>query len=207
MAAGLLLSAALPAIGQNTATGSSSSKSKQAEQHMKSNAPAPAPTDEGLIRNPEFGFTYHLRYGWVDRTKEMQPDNTDPSKSKLLLAAFERPPEVTGDTVNSAVIITVESAASYPGLKTAADYMGPLTELTTSKGFKVTQEPYDFSGGAQQLVRSDFTKDLGKLIMYQSSLVILHKGSLVLFTFIGGSEDEVDELIEKLAFAPSSKRR
>jgi len=185
----------------------SSSKAKQkTEQHVKTNSLAPE-TDEGFYRNPEFGFTYHVRYGWVDRTKEMQPDATDPSKSKLLLAAFERPPEVLGDTVNSAVIITVESAASYPGLKTAADYTGPLTELTTSKGFKVTQEPYDFSGGAQQLVRSDFTKDLGKLIMYQSSLVLLHKGSLVLFTFIGGSEDEVEELIEKLAFLPSSKHR
>lgn len=201
----LILGVLVPA--QNTPAGSSSSKAKHnTEEHVKA-PPAPSEGEQDIYRNADFGFTYHVRYGWVDRTKEMQPDAADPSKSKLLLAAFERPPEVTGDTVNSAVIITVESAASYPGVKTAADYMGPLTELTTGKGFKVTQEPYDFSGGAQQLVRSDFSKDLGKLIMYQSSLVLLRKGSLVLFTFIGGSEDEVDELIEKLAFASSSKRR
>src|SRR5579862_5380228 len=193
------------ALTQESPTGSSSSKSKQkTEQRVKPSAPAP--TDEGLYRNPEFGFTYHVRYGWVDRTEAMQPEENDPSKSRLLLAAFEHPPEVTGEGVNSAVIITVESAATYPGLKIAADYMGPLTELTTAKGFKATQEPYEFPVGLQTLVRGDFSKGLGSLTMYQSSLVMLRKGSIVSFTFIGGSEDEVEELIEKLAFPSANKR-
>src|SRR5215470_5904586 len=154
-------------FAQDSATGSSSSKSKHTpEQHAK--PAAPAAKDEGLYRNPEFGFTYHGRYGWVDRTEAMQPPDNDPAKSRLLLAAFEHPPEVTGVGVNSAVVIAVESAASYPGLKTAADYMDPLTELTTAKGFKVPQEPYQFPIGAQTLVRGDFTKNLGQLTMFQS---------------------------------------
>jgi hypothetical protein len=195
------------ACAQESTSGASSSKSKHSpEQHAKSGAPVPPGTDEGLYRNPEFGFTYHVRYGWVDRTEAMQPEENDPSKSRLLLAAFEHPPEVVGEGVNSAVIITVESAASYPGLKTAADYMGPLTELTTAKGFKTAQEPYEFPSGPQTLVRADFTKDLGKVTMFQSSLVMLHKGSVVLFTFLGGSEDEVEELVEKLTFPAASKR-
>ena len=37
--------------------------------------------------------------------------------------------------------------------------------------------------------------------MRQTSLVMLEKGYAVSFTFIGGSEDEVNELIEKLSFA------
>jgi hypothetical protein len=196
------------AAAQDAPGGSSSSKSKQkTEQHVKASATTPSGTEQAPYRNTEFGFTYQVRYGWVDRTEAMQPEESDPAKSRLLLAAFERPPEATGDTVNSAVIITVESASAYPGLKTAADYMGPLTELTTSKGFKVAQEPYDFSGSSQQLLRSDFTRDLGKLTMYQSSLVLLRKGSIVLFTFIGGSGDEVEELIEKLAFPTGGKHR
>jgi len=32
-------------------------------------------------------------------------------------------------------------------LKTAADYFGPLTELTTSKGFTVVNQPYLFTVG------------------------------------------------------------
>jgi len=36
---------------------------------------------------------------------------------------------------------------------------------------------------------------------------MVHKGSVVSFTFIGGSEDEVEELIEKLAFSPGVKGR
>src|SRR5215469_15525563 len=197
----------LPCVpAQNVSTGtSSSSKSKQkTEQHAKS--ATPAASEEGVYRSAVFGFAYHVRYGWVDRTEAMQPEENDPSKSRLLLAAFEHPPEVTGEGVNSAVIVTVESAASYPGLKTAADYMGPLTELTTAKGFKTAQEPYEFLVGGQTLVRADFIKDLGKVTMCQSSLVKLHKASVVLFTFIGGSEDEVDELIEKLGFPGPSKR-
>ena len=194
----------VPAHAQDSASSSSKSKQKT-EQRVKPSAPAP--TDEGLYRNPEFGFTYQVRYGWVDRTEVMQPAANDPSQSRLLLAAFEHPPEVAAEGVNSAVVITVESAAAYPGLKTAADYMGPLTELTTSKGFKATQDPYEFPVGSQTLVRGDFTKNRGSLTMYQSSLVMLRKGSLVSFTFIGGSQDEVDELVEKLAFPASQKHR
>ena len=204
----LFLFLACLAPAQETSTGSSSSKSKQEiDQHVKSNTAVTAPTDEGLYRNAEFGFTYHVRYGWVDRTEAMQPEEKDPSKSRLLLAAFEHPPEVTGEGVNSAVIITVESAASYPGLKTAADYFGPLTELTTAKGFKPTQDPYEFPIGSQTLVRGDFTRNLRQITMIQSSLVMLHKGSIVSFTFIGGSEDEVNELIENLAFPATNRKR
>jgi hypothetical protein len=193
--------------GQATPPGSSSSKAKHNSEPNVKAPPAPAESDQDAYHNIDFGFTYHLPYGWVDRTKDMQPEASDPTKSQLLLAVFERPPEVTGDTVNSGVIITVEKAASYPGLKTALDYMGPLTELTTGKGFKVTQEPYEFPVGSKRLVRGDFAKDLGKLTMHQSSLVMLQKGSVVSFTFIGGSEDEVEELIEKLAFGPAVKGR
>ena len=196
------------AVAQTAPAGSSSSKSNQkVEQHVKRDQVKPTAPDEGLYRNAEFGFTYLVRYGWVDRTTAMQPEDADASKSRLVLAVFERPPEVTGDTVNSAVIVAVESAASYPGLKTAADYMGPLTELTTAKGFRVAQEPYEFSVGSKRLVRSDFVKDIGQLSMHQSSLVEMQKGKVLSFTFIGGSEDEVDELVEKLVFPRAVKSR
>lgn len=101
------------------------------------------------------------------------------------------------------MIIAAESAASYPGLKSAADYFGPLAELTTSKGFKVENEPYEFAVGTKQLVRGDFSKPTGTLTMRQSSLVMLEKGYVVSFTFIAGSEDEVSELIEKISFRPA----
>ena len=116
-----------PAFAQNQ--GSLSSRTKHPEQHATRDKPAPA-SAETLYRNPEFAFTYRIPYAWVDRTREMQ-DDSDPAKSRLLLAVFERPPEAIGDTVNSAVIIAAESAATYPGLKNAADDLGPLTELTT----------------------------------------------------------------------------
>jgi hypothetical protein len=183
---------------------------KQPTAPSKTSAHTRAATlDAGTISgesycNPSFGFTYKIPFGWVNRTKEMSEnsvaDSTTPEKSILLLAAFERPPEVSGDSVNSAVVVAAEPASSYAGLHNAEQYFGPLTELTKSKGFKVVNEPYDYRVGATQLVRGDFSKPLGKLTMLQSALVIMEKGYVVSFTFIGGSDDEVDELVESLSF-------
>jgi len=130
----------------------------------------------------------------------------------VLLAVFERPPEATGSTINSAIVIAAEKTSQYSELKTAADYFGPITELATAKGFTVVNEPYDFPVGTKQLVRGDFSKPRGSLTMVQSSLVMLEKGYVVSFTFIGGSEDEVNGLVENLSFgakkmpSPSPKR-
>ena len=161
-------------------------------------AAAPPPP---VSANARLGFSYKVPYGWVDRTAAMQAEDTP--KGQVLLAAFERPPEARSDSVNSAVIIAAESAASYPGLKTAADYFGPLSELTTSKGFTVVNPPYLFTTGSRQLLRADYDKPMGKLTMHQSSLAMLNRGYLVSFTFIAGSEDEVDRLIEALKLSPT----
>jgi hypothetical protein len=167
-------------------------------------APDPGAITNGIYRNPGFGFTYKLPFGWVDRSKQMSQDpSQDPTaakKSSLLLAEFERPPEASGDSVNSAVVFAAEAASSYPGLRNAENYFGPLTELTKSKGLKVANEPYDYPVGARQLVRGDFSKPLGNLTLRQSTLVMLQKGYVVSFTFIGGSEDEVGGLVEGLSF-------
>ena len=87
----------------------------------------------------------------------MQAGN-EAGKGEVLLAVFERPPEATGDTINSAVVIASESAASYPGLKKAEDYLGPLTELATAKGFTAEGEPYALDVESRQLLRADFVK-------------------------------------------------
>jgi hypothetical protein len=180
-----------------------------AKPYTKVSTPDPGSVSDGVYHNTFFGFSYKIPFGWVERTSEMQ-EGSEPGKSLLLLSIFERPPEATGETVNSAVVIAAESVASYPGLKKAADYFGPLSELTTSQGFKAVNQPYDFSVGAKPLARGDFSKDLGTLTMDQASLVMLEKGYVVSFTVIGGDEDEVDQLIDGLSFgsgAKASKRR
>lgn len=176
------------------------------------------PLADQVFKCAKFGFTYKVPFGWVDRTDQMQGESTDASeataakpvpnaKSETLLAVFERPPEAAGATINSAVVIAVESLASYPGLKTAADYFGPVTEIAEQQGFKTENPPYSFSQGSKELVRADFTKSRGKLEMRQSTLVMVDKGYVVSFTFIGGSEDDVDASIEGLSFgAPSPAR-
>jgi hypothetical protein len=179
-------------------------------QAQKKNPPAPTatqnaktstPTDDPqLFRNTTFGFRYQIPYGWVDRTKEIQEGNAA-GKAEVLLAAFERPPQATGDTINSAVVIASEAATSYPGLKQAEDYIGPLTELATAKGFKADGEAYALEVESRHLLRADFIKTVNeRLTMHQCTLVLLAKGQIVSFTFVTGSEEDLDDLMDGLHF-------
>lgn len=182
------------------------------------------PLTDQILSCPKFGFSYKVLFGWVDRTADMQQDESLPDQtasesskatspaadhpklassdsSKTLLAVFERPPAAPGDTIDSAVVIAAEPLANYHGIKTAADYFSPITELAEQRGFKVINEPHVFVLGAKRLVRGDYSKKRGKLTMWQSSLVMIEKGYIVSFTFIGGGEDEVNELISDLTFS------
>jgi len=196
----------------------------QTPNHSEKSASASCgPLADQVLRCPRFGFTYEVIFGWVDRTEEMQqdanaeptsgaPNSDDTSKqqeqqqpsssgSETLLAVFERPPAAPGETIDSAVVIAAEPLANYHEVKTAADYFGAITELAEQRGFKVENDPHPFSVGTKRVVRGDFSKERGKLTMYQSSLVVIEKRYIVSFTFIGGSEDEVDDLIGNLSFA------
>jgi len=161
----------------------------------------------GVYRNPLFGFTYKLPYGWVDRTDEMRQDDSgkpaDTSKGAVLLATFERPPQARGETINSSVVIAAESASAYPGIKSGAQYFGPLNEVITKQGLKAINEPYEFPVDGQPIVRCDYTGPLGSVTLHQSTLAMLLKGYVVSFTFVGGTEDEITELLESLRFGKS----
>ena len=220
----LAFAVAIPAqnFSQSKSANSGAAETKQAE---------PAET---IYRNSSIGFRYHIPFGWVDRTEEMQEDRTGDksesglpaspnqgesgrslkSHSQVLLAVFEHPPEATTKDINSAVVIASESTASYPGLNTAEDYVNQLTEIVTSKGFKLERAPYGVDEDSRHLVRADFTKTLAtqtgndSLVMRQSTLILLTKNQIVSFTFIAAQEGELDELTDGLEFnisAHSSK--
>ena len=204
----------LSALAAQQTPDSSSSKHANPEQHTKREA-QDSDLAEKVYRNATYGLSFKIPYAWVERTREMQADEEDAHKGdvalgKVLLAVFERPPEATGNSVNSAVVIAEEPASAYPGIKSAADYAGPISELATSQGFKPVEQPYDIAIGAKPLVRCDFSRDLGKLVMRQSTLILMQKQAIVSFTFIGGSADEVEQLIDGLSFGaarPSASKK
>ena len=179
--------------------------SSHAAPKAKSSLPDPGAISQGVYRNSAFEFSYKLPFGWVDRTAEMQDDSANAVKSRLLLAIFERPPEASGDTINSAVVIAAEPLPA--GMKTAADYFEALAGLTTAKGFQAAKEAQELSVGTTKLVRGDFSKPRGTLTMRQTSLVMVQRSYAISFTFIGGSEDEVNELIERLSFTSRKPNR
>jgi hypothetical protein len=126
-------------------------------------------------------------------------------EASVLLAAFSRPPEARGENVNGSIVIAAESVATYPGLTQAAQYFGPLTEVAKAQGFTVDEEPYEFALGNKNLVRGDFHKDVGTRVMRQSTLAFLAHGYALSITVIGGTEEEVEDLIDGLSFAAAAK--
>ncbi|MBV8053551.1 MAG: hypothetical protein JOZ80_20350 [Acidobacteriaceae bacterium] len=165
----------------------------------------PGETSNGFYRNRFFGFSYRIRYGWLDRTDEMRDVSTDPAKSTVLLSLFERPPLARGSDVNSAIVIAAESISSYPGLKNAAQYFGPISEATEAKGMKPVNDAYEFPVDGKPIYRRDFTKDISGVAMHQSTLAMLSRGYVLSFTFIGSSDEEVQQLIEFLRFGTPAK--
>jgi hypothetical protein len=210
---------------QQTSQGqSSSSNTSSSAPHVRKPASGADPhldagsVSNGVYRNQGFGFTCKIPVGWVLRTEEMDAqeggDATAPAgkpaadtgkAGRVLLATFSRPPLARGEDVNSSILIAAEKVAAYPGLKEAAQYLGPLTEIAKAQGFDVAGEPYEVEIGTKTLVRGDFQKDVGTRVMRQSTLVMLARGYAVSFTFIGGTEDEVEELVQGLSFAATGK--
>ncbi len=212
---------------QSSSSSSSSKHTKSSSARLVPDIDAGTVTD-GVYRNRALGLSCKVPAGWVLRTEEMnaeeepqldsgenphfsqkQGEAGHPKSSeqrsteggRVLLAAFSRPPQARGEDVNASIVIAVEKVEVYPGLKEAAQYFGPLTEVAKAQGFVVDEEPYEIQMGTKVLVRGDFHKDVGSRVMRQSTLVFLSRGYAVSITVIGGTEDEVEELVDGIGFA------
>ena len=64
----------------------------------------------------------------------------------------------------------------------------------------MVEEPYEFAVGTKKVVWEDFKKDVGTWVMRQATLVMLAWGYAVSFTFIGGTEGDVEQLVAGLSF-------
>jgi hypothetical protein len=158
-----------------------------------------------LYRNRTLAFTCKVPYGWVDRTRSMNPDPPDPARGSALLAVFERPPEASAEALNPTILIAAEPIASYPGLKTAEDYYGPLKEVATARGLEPAGDPYEFAVGSRKLLRADFSRKTDRGTIYQSTLVLLSHRSIVSFTVIGGTEEDAAQLLSGLNFTSAAR--
>jgi hypothetical protein len=215
------------AAAQGSSSSSGSPTSKQAAAAAKSVKKSATPVDStiesgavsnGVYRNKSLALSCKIPPGWVLRTDEMNareeaPDQsgaapTDAASSagaKVLLAVFSRPPAARAEDVNASIVIAAESVASYPELKEAAQYFFPLNEVAKAQGFSADEDPYDIAVGTKKLVRGDFHKNVGTRVMHQSTLVMLSHGYAISITVIGGTDDEVEDLIDGLSFSAPRK--
>jgi|SRR5215469_1017365 len=199
---------------------SSSSKPKKSSSSRSIPDITAGTVANGVYRNRGFALACKIPPGWVLRTEEMNareaadsedggletkssPQGTQGNTGeggRVLLAAFSRPPDARGEDVNASIVIAAEPVGTYPGLKEAAQYFGPLTDVAKAQGFSVDAEPYEIAIGTKVVVRGDFHKDVGSRVMRQSTLAFLAQGHAVSITVIGGTEDEVEDLIEGVSF-------
>ncbi len=195
--------------------------SSTSPKHVRKPATSRTALDPGAVtaniyRNKTLGLSYKIPEGWVLRTEEMnereeatsETASTSPASNagaQVLLATFSRPPAARGEDINSSILIAAESQSAYPGLKEAVQYLGPLGEVAKAQGFTADDEPSELDIGNKTLIRADYHKDVGKRVMHQSTLAMLSHGYAISITIIGGTDDEVDELIENLSFAIAAK--
>jgi hypothetical protein len=175
----------------------------------------PGTITNGIYRNNTLRLSCKIPAGWVLRTEEMNASDepssgpslvsSSGSHAEVLLAAFSRPPEARGEDINGSILIAAELASSYPGLKEPIQYFGPITEIAKAQGFTADEEPYEIAVGAKNLVREDFHKDVGSRVLRQSTLAMLEHGYAISITVIGGTEDEVEGLIDGFQFGPSPR--
>jgi len=195
------------ALGQSQSPPSSSSS-----KHSRSSLPRPKPELEpgavanGVYRNPTLGLSCRIPAGWVLRTEEMNARDEDGAAAsagdgRVLLAAFSRPPDARGEDVNSSIVVAAEPQATYSGLKEAAQYFGPLTEVAKAQGFTVDEAPYEFAAGPRSVVRSDFHKDVGTRVMRQATLACLADGYAISITVVASTEDEMENLVNEVSFS------
>lgn len=183
---------------------------QSSSKHIKTPAaPTPSALNPGTVannvyRNKTLALTCQIPDGWVLRTDELNSHDEDrptpDPAAQVLLAAFSRPPQAKGEDINSSILIAAETQSSYPGLKQAAQYFGPLTEVAKAQGFTADGDPYEITIGTKTLVRADFHKDVGTRVMRQSTLAMLSHGFAVSITLIAGTEEEVEDLIARLMF-------
>ena len=213
------------APAQTSSTSSSSNSAKHLRKPAASTGSAldAGAVTNGVYRNKTLALSCKIPQGWVLRTDEMNDrddeveENTKPNSpqaptprassagAKVLLATFSRPPDARAEEVNSSILIAAESVANYPGLKDAAQYFAPLTEVAKAQGLTVDEDPYEIAVGTKTLVRGDFHKDIGTRVMHQSTLTMLSHGYAISITVISGTEDEAEELIDGLAFNANGK--
>lgn len=227
------MTVAIIALPEHLPAQSSASSVKQVKKPAaQDSALDPGAVTNNVYRNKTLALSCKIPDGWVLRTDELnarqekkeeekeagdneetkgaekkpaQPAPASSTGAKVLLAAFSRPPEARAQDVNSSILIAAESVASYPGLTEAAQYFFPLTEVAKAQGFTADEDPYAIAIGTTTLVRGDFHKDVGSRVMHQSTLAMLSHGYAISITVIGGTDDEVEDLIDGLTFAPTGK--
>lgn len=162
---------------------------------------------DGIYSEKFFLLRYAIPQGWVVKTGEMREGIPGQENATLLLSTFAKAAPSAGE-INPSVNITAESAAAYPDVKTADDYMESISEFVTSKGFTELNPPGEISIGGVPFLRSDFQKQEGDLTTYQATMVTIRRGYILQVTAISGDEEQLTPLLSRLRItAPPTMRK
>ncbi len=200
-------------VAQDSGVKSSAKSSGSAPAATKSQKKAAqVRPDEGSVSGniyteKFFNLSCTIPTGWAVKTAAMREGLAGQENSLLLLSAFAKESPEAG-TVNASLTITAENLAAYPDVKTADDYFGVISQLATSKGFTVLNEPAGIDVAGVTFVRGDFQKEEGGTVTYQGSMVAVRNGYALAVTAISGNDEELTPLLNRVkVFAPPSLRK
>jgi hypothetical protein len=185
-----------------------------------------------LYRNRTYPFTCKVPTGWVLRTEQLKVDNaagsqvllaaferppeaTGPAPASTILIAAE--PQSSYPALKTAedYFAPLAEVITAKGFKAVNDpYPFPVgSAQLIRQDFSREQKdrPYNDRSEKDLPEKERPEKDRpekdrpekDRPTMYQSTLVLLSHGSILSFTFLAASEDDVDSLIENLSFLPN----
>jgi len=182
-----------------------------------------------LYRNRTYAFSCRVPVGWVLRTEQMQPDGAADNQVLLaaferppearatapvstILIASESQSAYPGLKTAEDYFAPLTEVVTAKGFQAVNEpYPFPVGAVQVMReDFSHEPKAHPEKEGSEK-DRSEKDRpekdrpekdrpEKDRVTTYQSTLVLLSHGSILSFTFLGASEDEVDNLIENVSF-------
>jgi hypothetical protein len=157
--------------------------------------------ESGIYRNSYFGLTYHLPEGWYVDThifKAHLAGTSDvPAKGTfLLLSANQFPLGTPGLKFNpDLAFMAISVSAFHKVINTGNDYLiGVMPGMVNTAHDQLLEQGAVINVGGRKFYRADYKRALG----YQAIVCTVWKGYVLVWTFVGQTTAQLDELVTSM---------
>lgn len=173
---------------------------------------------DGVYINSGLGFTFKYPKDWVVHGEATNERISELGKEKIaaagqskesveiamqhthyLLTVFRHPVGTPGITFNPGILVIAEQVDYAPGITNGKDYLLNLRTLLTKTGCQfLLKEPLEYRFAGAQFFRDDSTAEVNGVHLLQSHFATLKNGYALVFIFIGGDQQGLDEMTKTM---------